>query len=625
MQDVRNTVVFWLALVFAAFQLFIPVFVPLQDLQLRAIHVLLGVSTVLLAISFRKTAKAGTKLPLWDLFLIGIVLVANINILLKWLPIYLYPGESTTTDLILGGALAVIVLEAARRATGWAIPICIVLMFAYVFIGPIMPGMWAHPGLPLEHVLESVYYSPLGIYGFITGMSATFIAVFIIFGALLAAAGGARTFIDLALLLAGRFRGGAAKVAVVSSALFGSISGSAVANVSVTGNYTIPLMKGIGYDANFAGGVEAMSSTGGPLTPPIMGATAFIMSELIGIPYIKVIGYAAIPCLLFYTGIFGGVHFEALRLGLAPVPEEKMPHWRSILTWSKLAPLIIPVAILIWLLLRGFPLISAGFYGSMALIVLYLFSSFSLSGMKERFLQLGRGLSEGGEALAKLVPILVGINMFVILLGLTGVAPKLSALIIEMGGEHLVGALLVSAVVPFFLGTALPVSATYILSAALIAPALIGLQIDLMSANMFLLYWAVLACVTPPTCVPAVIAANIGGGNWLKVAFVGMRLGAVAFLVPFFFVLEPALIARGTPVDILIYASSALAGAIVLAYGFFGHLESRINIPLRLLYTASGILLLYPSNMLSLVGIVIAIIAFLTGRLCIKRFQRIGR
>jgi TRAP transporter 4TM/12TM fusion protein len=608
--NIRSTVVFWVALIFAIFQLYVPVFIHLYDLQLRSIHVLLGISTVYLVIPFRKHGKAGRALLLCELLIIGIVLAANVNIFLSWLHIYTYPGESTLKDLILGGALMIIVLEASRRATGWAIPICVVIMFSYVFLGPIMPGMWVHPGFPLEHVIESVYYSPLGIYGSLTGLSATFIAMFIIFGSLLSATGGGTTFINLALLIAGRFRGGPAKVAVVSSAMFGSISGSAVANVSVTGNYTIPLMRRLGYDANFAGGVEAMASTGGGITPPIMGISAFIMAELIGIPYIKIIGYALIPCLLFYSGMLGGVHFEALRLGLAPVPKGDMPSWRSVLTWSSLGPLFIPIALLIWLLLRGFALITAGFYASILVIVFYLFADFSISGMKKRFLRTVQALSEGGQAVAKIVPILVSVNMFINLLGLTGVAPKISGLIVQLGAHYLLSALLVAAVVPLILGAPLPVSATYILSVALIAPALIRLQIDVVAAHMFLIYWATLASVTPPTCTGAVIAANLGGGYWLNVAFAGMRLGIVAFLIPFFFVLEPALLARGTAADIMIYTASALIGTIFIASGFFGYMRYPLIIPLRALYILSGILLLYPSHGASIIGLVVAAAAW---------------
>jgi TRAP-type uncharacterized transport system fused permease subunit len=230
-----------------------------------------------------------------------------------------------------------------------------------------------------------------------------------------------------------------------------------------------------------------------------------------------------------------------------------------------------------------------------------------------------KALGEGGISVAKIVPILVSVSMFTSLLGLTGVAPKVSGVIVEMGGENLIGSLLVAAIIPLILGAPLPVTATYILSAALIAPAMIKLKIDVVAAHMFLLYWATLASVTPPTCTACVIGANIAGGNWLKASFVGMKLGIVAFLIPFFFVLNPALIGRSTVLDILICACSGLIGAIFLASGFFGYMRSRLNILLRIFYFLIGILLLAPSNRLSLLGGLLAVAGLAIESLIIRR------
>ena len=298
--------------------------------------------------------------------------------------------------------------------------------------------------------------------------------MFILFGALLQATGGGQTFMDLALLIAGRFKGGPAKVGVVASALFGMISGSAVANVSVTGNYTIPLMRRLGYDRNFAAGVEAMSSTGGGITPPVMGIAAFIMADLLNIPYLNIIGYATIPCLLFYIGIMAGVHFEARRAGLAAVPVTELPRARDVFTWAKIMPLFLPVAVLLGLLFRGYNLTASGFFACVTVIVLYLLSDLSPAGMRTRARELVDALAHGGVSVAQVAPILVAVAMFTSLLGLTGVAPKVSSLILEMGGQSLIASLLVAAIIPLVLGAPLPVTATYILSASLIAPALCG-------------------------------------------------------------------------------------------------------------------------------------------------------
>lgn len=616
---IRVPVVFWVAFAFSLFQLSVPVFVPLISVQMRALHVLFGISTALLAFPFMQTRKAETKLSAWDLFLVGVILIACLNIVFSWQRLYEHPGESTIADLILGGALTLIILDVTRRATGWVMPIVVAFMFVYVFCGPLLLGMWKHPGLPLRHVLDTVYFSSEGLFGRITGFSATFISVFIIFGAFLIYTGGGKTFMDLALVIAGRYRGGPAKVAVVSSALFGSISGSSAANVSVTGNYTIPLMKKLGYRPNFAAGVEAMASTLGDFTPPIMGIGAFIISEFLGIPYIKIIGYATIPCILSYIGVFSGVHIEALVLGLIPAAKEDIPPWRTVFTWSRLVPFLVPIFLLVWLLIRGYVLITAGFYASITMIILYIFSSFSIPSIKERSLQLGGALSQGGKAVARIAPIMISVSLLVHLLDLTGVAPKLSGIIMEIGKDNMVITLLVAGIVPLMLGTALPATPTYIISAAIIAPGLTKLGIDVMACHLFLFYWGCLSSVTPPTCTTCIIAANYAGGDWIKVAFAGMRLGIVAFLIPFFFVLEPALLARGALVDTIMYSLSAGVGSLILAGGLFGYMRCKLNLFLRSLYGVSGVLLLYPSHSASLLGIAVGLLAFLIESAILKR------
>jgi TRAP transporter 4TM/12TM fusion protein len=598
-----STATSWACALFALFQLTVPVFGRLYDLQLRALHVWLALSVVFLMHPTLRKRRTGPTTVIVFAAWFAVLAASNLHVLLHWLDIQTYPGETSTVGLALGALLLLAILDAARRATGWAIPICVVLMLGYVFLGPAMPGRWKHPGFPVSFVLGSVYSSSLGIYGAITGTSATFIAMFLIFGAMLGATGGGRTFMDLALRSAGRARGGPAKVAVAASALFGSISGSTLANVSVTGNYTIPLMVRLGYGADFAGGVAAMASTGGGFTPPIMGISAFIMSELTGIPYIKIIGYALIPCVLFYTGVVAGVHFEAQRLDLAPLPASELPPWRDTVKASRLVPLLAPLALLLLLLYRGSSLTKAGFYATLALVVLFLLADLSAEGVKARVHRIGNALADGGRAAATVAPILVAVGVFTHLLGLTGVAPKISALIVQVGARNLFGALCIAALVPFVLGTALPTAATYILSVALIAPPVLRLGLDVVAVHMFLIYWATLAAVTPPTCTGCIVAANIGGGNWLRTALVGMRLGVVAFLVPFFFVLEPALVGRAGWTAILLHSTTALLGAVTMAAGLFGFFRVRLSALQRVVAIGVGALLLYPDARLLAPGL----------------------
>ena len=600
--------IFWAGLALALFQLFVPVLSDLFDMQLRALHVALATCVILLAVPLVRAV---------DYALMAVVIAANAVIFVHWQDIITYPGNATTWELVLGAILIAILIDAARRAAGWAIPVMVILMFVYVFAGAYMPGMWAHPGFPLEHVIETLYYSASGIYGSLTGTSATFIAMFILFGALLEVTGGGKTFMDFALWAAGRMKGGPAQVCVAASAGFGMISGSAVANVSVTGNYTIPLMRKLGYHPNFAGGVESMSSIGGSLSPPIMGIASFIMADLLAVPYIEVMKYAIIPCVLFYTGIIAGIHFEASRIGLAPLPPQDIPRLRDIATWANTAPLIIPVIVLMGLLFADYTLLTSGFYSGLAAIALYVFSS--RTGIRERAVATVRALSEGGVAVAQIAPLLIAVAMFTALLGLTGVAAKISAVILEMGGDYLFVSLLIAAIIPLLLGAPLPVAATYILSAALIAPALIRLKLDPAAVHMFLLYWATLASVTPPTCTASVVAARIAGGDWFKTSLVGMRLGIVAFIVPFFFVVNPALIWKGPALHIVFHAVAGLAGAMFLAGGFFGYVVGHLNWIMRGVYLVAGGLLLAPDRRLVAAGAVLAALALLTEFLLRRR------
>jgi TRAP transporter 4TM/12TM fusion protein len=619
MKDARQRILFWLALVFAVFQLIVPVFFYIIELQLRAVHVFFGISTALLTFPFAKKIRNGDRLLFWDVFLIALVIIANINIYFKAVQIYAVPGDSSIIDIVLGCILSLIILDATRRAVGWPIPILVVLMFGYVFLSPWMPGMWEFKALPFDYVITSVYYSPLGIYGSVTGMSATFISMFIIFGAILSTTGGGKTFVDLALFITGRFRGGPAKAAVVASAMFGSISGSTVANVSVTGNYTIPLMKKMGYERDFAGAVEAIASTGGGFTPPIMSITAFMMAEFLEIPYIRIIGYALIPCILFYTCVFFSVHLETIRKGLVRLPEEDIPERRSIINLRRLGNLFVPMALLLVLLIKGYPLVTAGFYTCAAAIVISLVSGFSLSGIKKRTTQIVEGLSQGGRDLARIVPILVAVNMLVNLIGITGLAPKISGLIVDFGGRNIYIALIIATVVPLLLGTALTVVPIYVLSVALLVPAFLRLGIDIVAAHLFFIYWAVLGGVTPPVGITAIVGAGIAGGNWVKTCFVAMRLGIVAFLIPFFFVLNPALVARSTPMEVFLFGISGLGGAVLLAYGFFGSYRGRVNILLRLVYIVCGFLLLAPNHTLTMVGLLMVAVAMIVDYVAYKQ------
>ncbi|MFB3886383.1 MAG: TRAP transporter permease [Thermodesulfobacteriota bacterium] len=613
----KQHILFAGGLLFAIIQLVVPVYAHLIDLQLRSIHVGLGLSLALLAFPFRKAVER-EKLSWWDLVLIGVVVASNVNILLKTMDIYTNPGGGASLDLILGIALLVLLMETTRRTVGWIIPGILVLLIIYIFVAPWMPGIWKMRGLSWQFLINSVYYSPLGIYGTVTGMSATFIAMFVILGALFVVTGAGKTFIDLAVALTGRFTGGPAKTSVVSSAMFGMISGSSVANVMVDGWLTIPMMKKLGYDPNFAGAVEAIASTGGGITPPIMSITAFMMAEFLNISYLRIIGYALVPCILFYTGVFSGIHFWAVRKKLSGLPREEIPLWKEILTWRKMGIFIIPIGVLLVSIYTGRPLIYAAYDTCLASILIYFVINFRSLGFKKICLEIIQGFSTGGVDVARLVPVLVSVGVLVNLIGIAGLAPKISSLILEIGSENLYLSLLIATIIPFILGTALPVVPTYLLSLSILIPILLKLGVDEVAAHLFFIYWGVLGAVTPPTCEAAVVAAGIAKGDWLKTGFLSMKLGAVAFFLPYFFVLNPALVGRSGTLDVLVAAITGFFGAIAMAYGLFGWIKNRLNLLIRFLFFAGGLMLLFPEHTTSLVGLGVVLVAFAGERMVKK-------
>jgi TRAP transporter 4TM/12TM fusion protein len=600
----RN-VLFVGGLVFALFQLVLPVFVHLIDLQLRSLHVLLGISLSFLAYPAGKSPKPD-RLSVWDGFIVAVVVVANVNIFLKAMDIYYQPGTAEMFDLVLGAALFILVLEAGRRTMGIAAPIMLLTLVAYIYCAPWFPGMWQMRRLSWQFLINSVYYSPLGIYGGVTGMSATFIAMFVIFGALLSVTGAGKTFIDLALRLTGRFTGGPAKTAIVASSMFGSISGSAVANVMVTGNYTIPLMKKYGYEPEFAASVEAISSTGGGVTPPIMSITAFMMAEFLNISYLRIIGYALIPCVLYYTGVFAGVHFRTKRLGLRALPPEEIPRWSEILRFKKMSGFLVPTLTLLYMIYAGYPLMEAGFYASAAALAVYFVNHARETGVRPMLVGIAQALSAGGLDIVRLVPILVCMSVLVNLIGVTGLAPKISAVILEIGTTNLYLSLIIASLLPLILGTALPVVPTYLLSMSILTPALLKLGVDEVAAHLFYIYWGVLGAITPPTCEAAVVAAGIAKGSWVKTANYAMKLGAVAFCLPYFMVLHPALVARDTPAQVALAAGTGFLGAVTMAYGLFGWSASRLNPVLRVLFFAGGAMMLFPGIEVTLAGMAVS-------------------
>ncbi|GEN25113.1 C4-dicarboxylate ABC transporter [Halomonas cupida] len=471
---------------------------------------------------------------------------------------------ASTRDLALCAVLVVTILELSRRAIGLIFPLLVVVGLAYAWLGEWIPGPLGHRGFDIFYITETLYLGDLGIWGMLVGVAATTIAAFVMFGGILLHTGGGNTFMDLALRISGRSPGGAAKVATVASGLFGMVSGSAVANVATTGNFTIPMMKRLGYPAPFAAGVEAVASTGGQVAPPILGAAAFIMAEILGESYVRIALAALIPAVLFYLGVFLTIHLVARRRGLCVVPAEELPSWQTILKASRLVPILAALGGLFAGVLSGKSIQTAAFYGIALTAISYvLFGLRAGTSLRELVVTLLQGLQDAGRGMVIIGVLLAGAQILVAMIGMTGIGVTLTSLIVDVGQSTLVVAVIVAAVC-LILGMGIPTTAAYVLVASVLAPALTGIGVDPLIAHLFVFYFATLSVITPPVCVAVFVAAGIAETTWLTSAFEAVRLAAAIYVIPFLLLIYPALAGFGSGIDIVL----ALCQGVVFVTAF---------------------------------------------------------
>lgn len=474
-------------------------------------------------------------------------------------------------EMGMAAGLVLVILELSRRAIGLIFPAMVSCGLLYALFGNLVPGRLGHRGFDLNFVTETLLLGDIGIWGSLLGVAATIIAVFSLFGSFLLHSGGGPTFMDLALRMSGRSVGGAAKIATVASGLFGMVSGSAVGNVATTGSFTIPLMKRLGYPAALAGAVEAVASTGGQLAPPIMGAAAFIMAEIIGVDYLTIAVAALLPAALFYFGVFATVHVVAKEEHLGQVPDDQIPPWSSILRLHRLAPIVCALVGLAIGIFNGNSLQTAAFYGIAGTVIGLLLGRASImSGGKtdaphEPLLgQLRTAIDEGANGLVVVGILLAGAQILVAMINLTGIGVTLSSMIVGDGNSHLLVIAFIVALVCMVMGMGIPTTAAYVLVAATLAPALIKVGVSPLASHMFVFYFATLSVITPPVCVGVFVAAGIAGVGWGQVARRAVMLGAVTYVIPFLFILYPGML---QPSFSLAFAEAAASG-LVFVTGF---------------------------------------------------------
>jgi TRAP transporter 4TM/12TM fusion protein len=523
------------AIIMAIFHLYTAGFGRFPALQQRSIHLAFTLILTFFIYPISKGAVSGK----WSMFincvysLGGLAACGNIAFYVYYV-LFERAGESTSIDIVLGSILILLVLEMTRRVMGWALPIITIVFIAYGFLGSYINIPYlSHAGMDVPRFISYTYLSTEGLFTIPLGVSATFIAVFVIFASFLVNSGVGDFFMDSAMAIAGDKTGGPAKVAVVSSAIMGSVSGSSVGNVVTTGSVTIPLMKKMGFPGVLAAGIEGTASTGGQIMPPLMGATAFIIASIVGVPYLTVCVAAFVPAVLSFLCVYIIVHSEAVRLGIKGLPKSELPKLWPVV--KKKGHLLSPLIILVIMLIMGFTAMKAGFYSIIAVIIVCSLQKSTRMGYK----QILRTLESGAKAVIPIAAACACSGIVVGVLTLTGLGLKISYLLVDIANGSLPILLILAMLVSIFLGMGITTTAAYLLVAIVVAPVLVQMGIPELAAHMFVFYYAVISTITPPVALAAYAAAGIAGTDPLKTAMTGFRVGIAKFVVPFYIIYRP--------------------------------------------------------------------------------------
>jgi TRAP transporter 4TM/12TM fusion protein len=513
---------------------------------------------------------------------------------------FVYVDSPETVELFLGAAFTLLVLEATRRVIGWALPLTAVVFLVYgLFIANVR----------LEQMIEIMYLTTEGIFGPTLGVSAAYVMMFVIFGSFMERTGIGRLFMDFALSLTGHTAGGPGKVAVVSSSLFGTVSGSAVANVLVDGPITIPLMKRSGFRPPFAAAVESVASTGGQIMPPIMGAAAFVMAEFLAVSYFQVTVWALIPAILYYVAVFFAVHFEAKRVGLLGLPRSEIPRFGQVM--RERGHLFIPLVIILGGLIAGYSAPYCALAGTLSCIPVAMLRKSTRGGIGWR--TVWESLEEGAKNAVAIALACACAGIVIGVITLTGAAINFTAVVVGMAQEMLLLALILTMMAGIILGMGMPTTPAYIVMVSLLVPALIQLGAPVPAAHMFAFYFAILSAITPPVALAVYAAAGLAKANLWDSGWAAVRVGAAGFIVPFMFIYEPALLMINgwdewhVSLGALI---TATIGCICLAAGMFGYLIREARVWERGFLLAAALLLIKPGLVTDLIGLALLAAVF---------------
>lgn len=611
--QIWSRIVTIIAVVFSLFQLYTAIFGSLAPQLQRSIHLSFALVLIFLLFPFSRK-KNDVPLHSYDIMLSILSSLVAIYWIAFYVPIIFRAGDLILSDYVMGIVAVLLVLEGTRRVCGYPVFIIGIVALLYCYYGSYLPGFLQHRGFSLERIVAHMYLSTEGMLGIPIGVVSTFVFLFVLFGAFLTKTGVGQFFNDFANALTGSAVGGPAKVAVISSALQGTISGSSIANTVASGSFTIPMMKKIGYRPEFAAAVEASASTGGQLMPPIMGAAAFLMAEFTGIPYMKVALAAAIPAILYFTGIFMAVHIEARKVGLKGLPKEKVPALMAVI--KNRGILFIPVIVIVVVLASGYTPMRAGLWGIASAIAVGAVYKEHRMGLNDFIdaLETGAKTALGVAVVSATAGIVVGT------ISLTGLGLKLATGLVDLAGGNLLITMCLTMISSLVLGMGVPTTANYVITSTICAPALMQLGVPIIAAHLFVFYFGIIADITPPVCSAAFAGAGIAKADPLKTGYNASKLAIGAFIVPYIFVLSPCLVLVDVNIlDLIKVIPTAILGMAAISSGVIGWMYRDLTILQRILIVFGGIALIDPHVLSDLVGLGLIMFVLFYGRYATKK------
>lgn len=600
-----------IAIAMSLFQFYTGGFGTLMSVRQRSLHIIFAFTLgFLLYPAGKKSSKVKPSILDYLFIVLTVVVFGYLFVFVE--EIARKGTNLLTIDLVFGAIAILITLEVTRRVVGPELPIVAIVFLLYAKFGPYMPGILAHRGFTSKRIISHMYMALEGILGTPIYVSATFVFMFILFGAFLDKTGVGKFFIDLAFAMTGHTKSGPAMTAVLASGLMGSISGSSVANTVTTGAFTIPLMKETGYEPHFAGAVEATASTGGQIMPPVMGAAAFIMADFTGLSYLSIVIAATIPAMLYYFAVGTMVHLEASKLGLKGIPKEQLPKFGNIMKSE--GYLLIPLVSIIAFLIMRFSPNKASFYAILISVVIALVASIVKKNNSFGLKDIVGAFEAGAKGAVGVACACACAGMVVGVVTLTGLGLRIADLIVTLAGGKLLLTLFFTMIASIILGMGLPTTAKYIVLATMAVPAITKLGVNLMAAHLFILYFGVVADITPPVALAAYAGAGIAGANSMKTGFQAFKLAIAAFIVPYIFAIDPSLILVedivGKTVIFMPFFSaipmivSAIIGIVCLAAAVENYLITHNKIYERLLLLVAALSLLNPGYLTDAIGLV---------------------